>query len=165
MGPRWAPPKGARAFAFLGLRALQLLSLCVVYRCVPSRPTMPGMAQEPGVRRSGKPRREWNLVTGLPVKQERPERPVSDEPIAMRKPNWSAPRWLDVISGAAEDRKPHAAAVPVHTSVARVKQPMAHTADLIMSILTCGLWLPVWAIAAYAHSVSRGRNVTTYYQD
>jgi len=33
-----------------------------------------------------------------------------------------------------------------------------------MTILTCGLWLPVWAIAAYAHSVSRGRKVKTTYR-
>ncbi len=29
------------------------------------------MAQDPDVRRSSKPKREWNVITGLPVKRDR----------------------------------------------------------------------------------------------
>lgn len=41
--------------------------------------------------------------------------------------------------------------VPVQTS---------HTFHLIMTLVTCGLWLPVWALVAILNSFSRRRHVT-----
>jgi len=108
------------------------------------------MAQEPGTRRSGKPKREWNLVTGLPVK--------------LRKPSWAVPQWLDVISGAAEDRRPHVAAAPVHTSVTRVKTPMSPTFHLLMTLLTGGGWLLFLVPYMIIHAMSPGRRVKTTYR-
>jgi len=134
--------------------------------------TLRYMAQEPGVRRSGNPKREWNVVTGLPVKQERPDRPVSDKPLTVWNTNWykfltadgPAPRWVEVISGAAEDRKPHTAAVPAHTSVTRVKTPMSPTFHLLMTLLTAGGWLLFLVPYMIVHAMSPGRRVKTTYR-
>ena len=51
------------------------------------------------------------------------------------------------------------------SSVHYEKQPMAHTAHLIMTILTAGLWgVLVWLPLSLIHGASRGRKVTTRYR-
>lgn len=40
-----------------------------------------------------------------------------------------------------------------------IEQGANHTLHIILSIFTCGLWLPIWAIAAM---VGRKKTVTTY---
>lgn len=120
------------------------------------------MARHPGVRRNGQPKREWNLITGLPVKLERAEK--REHPVLITPRRGSVPRWLDVISGAAEDRKPHAAVAPVRTSVTRVKTPMSPTFHLLMTLFTGGAWLLVLVPYMIIHAMSPGRKVKTTYR-
>jgi hypothetical protein len=105
------------------------------------------MAQDPGVRRSDKPLTVWNtnwwnfFVAGGP-----------------------APRWVERATGSAEDRRPYAAAAPVHTSVTRVKTPMSPTFHLLMTLFTGGLWLLFLVPYMIIHAMSPGRKVKTTYR-
>jgi hypothetical protein len=105
------------------------------------------MAQDPGVRRSDKPLTVWNtnwwnfFMSGGP-----------------------APRWVERATGSAEDRRPHAAVAPVHTSVTRVKTPMSPTFHLLMTLFTCGGWFLLLVPYVIIHAMSRGRKVKTTYR-
>jgi hypothetical protein len=38
----------------------------------------------------------------------------------------------------------------------------SHTFHLIMTLLTCGLWLPVWALVTVLNRVTKRKVVTRY---
>jgi hypothetical protein len=76
-----------------------------------------------------------------------------------------SPRWYEYL--AEQDRRPHPVAPPVsqaHVSVTRVKTPMSPTFHLLMTLLTCGLWLLFLVPYAIIHALSPGRRVKTTYR-
>jgi hypothetical protein len=81
---------------------------------------------------------------------------------------WS--KMLDVVAPyedvqpARQQRHVYVQQGPT-SSVHYEKQPMAHTMHLLLTILTCGIWgVFVWLPLGLAHSMSRGRKVTTKYR-
>jgi hypothetical protein len=53
---------------------------------------------------------------------------------------------------------------PMHPAQVVTQSPVDtnHTFHLIMTFVTCGLWLPVWALMAVLNSLSTKRSVSHY---
>jgi len=47
-------------------------------------------------------------------------------------------------------------------SVSRQPRRTSHLFHLVMSVLTLGLWLPVWAVVAILNRVTKDKVVTRY---
>jgi hypothetical protein len=82
----------------------------------------------------GSPKREWNVVTGLPVKRKRPDQPVVNQQMPTQSVHY--------------EKQPMA-----HTM---------HLILTILTGGLWGLF--VWLPLALAHGMSRGRKVTTKYR-
>lgn len=48
------------------------------------------------------------------------------------------------------------------TSVTTRRHPVANTFHLIMTVITCGLWAPVWYFCARGHKVTTRAPVAAY---
>jgi hypothetical protein len=84
--------------------------------------------------------------------------------------------WQDTRQGLAEasdgvrvavaDLRAKAAAErakPRGYSVTRYRKSTSHTFHLLMTLITCGLWLPVWAIVSMWHAFGpRDKAVTQH---
>lgn len=67
---------------------------------------------------------------------------------------WDGHRWTIVPEpGQAVQPTRAVTSVPVQTS---------HTFHLILTLVTCGLWAPVWAVVAVLNSLSKKKQTTTY---
>ena len=76
--------------------------------------------------------------------------------------NPQAQRWEWTTLVAAAPQQVMYAGPSV--SVTRQKEPMSHTAHLLLTVFTCGLWLPFWIGAKILHDLDRGRKVKTTYR-
>jgi len=70
---------------------------------------------------------------------------------------WTGVNW--VASSILQDNGPRPAASEPQPRMAFVvppqRAPMNHTFHLIMSLITLGLWLPVWALIAVLRAVTK----------
>jgi len=70
---------------------------------------------------------------------------------------WTGVSW--VASSILQDNGPRPAASEPQPRMAFVvppqRAPMNHTFHLIMSLITLGLWLPVWALIAVLRAVTK----------
>ena len=69
-------------------------------------------------------------------------------------------RWWDGRTWGPQTR-PLPAVVP-HKAVAWVPHQTHPTFHLIMTLITCGLWLPVWLVIAIVQGMTKRRVVTRY---
>lgn len=49
-----------------------------------------------------------------------------------------------------------------HRAVTWERNRTSHVFHLLMTLLTCGLWLPVWAVVAILNGITKRRVVTRY---
>jgi len=81
-------------------------------------------------------------------------------------PGWYAngpglERWWDGRAWGPQTRALQVAAMPT-MSVSRQPRRTSHLFHLVMSVLTLGLWLPVWAVVAILNRVTKDKVVTRY---
>lgn len=81
------------------------------------------------------------------------------------QPGWypsgtNLERWWDGQQWGPQTR-PTVTAIP-RKAVAWVPHQTHPLFHLIMTVLTCGLWLPVWLVIAIIQSVTKRRVVTRY---
>lgn len=75
-------------------------------------------------------------------------------------PNGGVERWWDGQQWTHQTRTIQAAAP--RKAVTWVPHQTHPTFHLIMTLLTCGLWLPIWLIIAIVQSITRRKVVTRY---
>ncbi len=67
---------------------------------------------------------------------------------------WTGHQWAVTIPAAVP------APAPPTTMVTSVPVQTHHTAHLIATICTCGLWAPMWLLSAIWNSMRKERHVT-----
>jgi hypothetical protein len=77
---------------------------------------------------------------------------------------WDGNAWGQQVRAVpqASVQMPQVSVQMPHVAVTRQPVRTNHTFHLIMTLITCGLWLPVWAIVALLNKVSKQRVVTRY---
>lgn len=93
---------------------------------------------------------------------------MQPEPQPLPPPGWYAngpglERWWDGRQWGPQTRALQVQ-VPQMPRMAVTRQPRrtSHLFHLVMSLITFGLWLPVWALVAILNKVSRDKVVTRY---
>ncbi len=69
---------------------------------------------------------------------------------------WSGTAWTEHVAGSPTPPVT-ATSVPQPTVVIPREYRTSHLFHLVMSFLTLGLWLPVWAIVAFVNASRRSR--------
>lgn len=96
------------------------------------------------------------------------------QPVPSTPPGWYqvdpyTDRWWDGHRWTEHARPRQMAVVPVQVpvgpskSVSRVPVQTNHLLHLVLTILTAGLWAPVWILMTILNSMSRKKVVTRYH--
>ena len=71
---------------------------------------------------------------------------------------WDGNQWIVVPAQAA--MVPYQTALQPTRMVTGVPVQTSHTFHLLMCLLTCGFWLPIWGLMAFLNSLSTRKQVT-----
>lgn len=75
---------------------------------------------------------------------------------------WDGHRWTPTTNQAQHLANVYPQQSFPTSAVTKSPKQTNHVLHLILSVLTCGLWLPVWAIVWWINTMSRDKSVTRY---